>query len=143
MNPKQIALSLLVSLVLFAPAGIAKSKADKGAEPASKTEAPAAKGDEKKAEAKKDEKKAESKKDEKKSEDKKEASKADTGADKGKKGKADAAQAGKGSTATTGKDAAADKEHEGMTFVKGYTKKDGTKVEGYWRKKSDKSEKSK
>ena len=31
---------------------------------------------------------------------------------------------------------AADKEHEGMVFVKGYTKKDGTKVEGYWRKKS-------
>lgn len=34
---------------------------------------------------------------------------------------------------------ATDKEHEGMIFVKGYTKKDGTKVEGYWRKKSKKN----
>ncbi len=61
------------------------------------------------------------------------ATSAETGTAK-KGGKKKSAEA-KSKTKAEVPAAGTDKEHEGMVYVKGYTKKDGTKVEGYWRKK--------
>jgi len=135
MKNVQIALSVLMFLTLAtAPATIAKHASKKGAPAeASQTEVKKESGKPETTGGTAEIKPGKSGK-----------SEAKTGADESEKSEAKRSQSGKQESKKEAKSSAAesakagdDKEHEGMVFVKGYTKKDGTKVEGYWRKKAN------